>query len=226
MEQSKNNLPKVSLYCRSFIDKVTAKAAYTIIMKYNDIEKSFSESFRKSTNNRLELMGIISGFQKLKKTVDITVYISYHYIIDPFEKDWISNWVENNWISNKRRIANQDLWKQLLDLTKEHIVKFEYCNNEYIKKCYTLSQLETQKNIEFKIDEVFEEECSQEIREDRKIRIDKEGDLCRKCSTPVVKKTPTQKKIKENQIYYYEYILQCPNCRTIFFVESAKRYLQ
>ena len=53
MEQLKNNYPKVSLYCRSFIDKVTAKAAYTIIMKYNDIEKSFSESFRKSTNNRL-----------------------------------------------------------------------------------------------------------------------------------------------------------------------------
>ena len=67
MEQPKNNLPKVSLYCRSFIDKVTTKAAYTIIMKYNDIEKSFSECFRKSTNNRLELMGIISGFQKLKK---------------------------------------------------------------------------------------------------------------------------------------------------------------
>lgn len=56
-----------------------------------------------------------------------------------------------------------------------------------------------------------------------KIRVLKEGDPCRNCKTPVLKKIPRKKKIKPHQTYYFEYTLICPNCRNVYTVEAARR---
>ena len=54
-------------------------------------------------------------------------------------------------------------------------------------------------------------------------KIEKEGDACRKCERSVVKKSPKKRKLKPGQNYYYEYYLFCPNCKTMYMVEAAKR---
>lgn len=59
-----------------------------------------------------------------------------------------------------------------------------------------------------------------------KTKITKEGQPCRKCSTPVVKKIPQRKKRKPNQTYYYEYYFLCPQCHTMYMVDKVKRYFQ
>lgn len=53
-------------------------------------------------------------------------------------------------------------------------------------------------------------------------KIEKEGDSCRKCNTPVIKRISKGKKRKAKQNYYYKYYLLCPNCQTMYMVESAK----
>ena len=51
----------------------------------------------------------------------------------------------------------------------------------------------------------------------------KEGDVCRKCNTPVVRKENRKRKIKANQTNYFEYFMLCPSCNTIYMVEDARR---
>ena len=57
----------------------------------------------------------------------------------------------------------------------------------------------------------------------RKIKVSEEGDACRKCGTSVVKKPTKKKEVKPGQTYYYEYFLLCPNCKTMYLLEEAKR---
>lgn len=56
-----------------------------------------------------------------------------------------------------------------------------------------------------------------------KIKIEKEGDLCRNCGIPAIKRTPKKKKRKPDQTYYFEYYLYCTSCRAMYLVEEAKR---
>jgi ribonuclease HI len=57
----------------------------------------------------------------------------------------------------------------------------------------------------------------------KKIKVKAEGDPCRKCGTSVEKKSTKKKMAKPGQTYYYEYILLCPSCKTIYLLEEAKR---
>jgi ribonuclease HI len=57
----------------------------------------------------------------------------------------------------------------------------------------------------------------------RKLRVNAEGDVCRKCGSQVVKKATKDKKQKPGKSYYYEYILLCQGCKTMYLVEDAKR---
>jgi len=59
-----------------------------------------------------------------------------------------------------------------------------------------------------------------------KVKITQEGDLCRKCSTPVVKIKPKRRKYKKKRQYYYEYFFHCPKCDTNYYVEDAKRKVE
>ncbi len=58
-----------------------------------------------------------------------------------------------------------------------------------------------------------------------KVKINKEGQPCRKCQTPVQMKIPQHKKFKPNQPYYFDYYFYCPNCNAMYMVESAKRII-
>lgn len=60
----------------------------------------------------------------------------------------------------------------------------------------------------------------------KRVKITREGQPCRKCSTPVIKKIPRRKKRKPNQKYYYEYYFYCPKCRTMYMVDKVKRYFE
>jgi ribonuclease HI len=71
------------------------------------------------------------------------------------------------------------------------------------------------------VDEGYEQ-CSEE---NKSVKITREGQPCRKCSTAVVKEIPRRKQ-KPGQTYYYEYYFKCPKCGTLYMVEEAKRYFE
>lgn len=86
-----------------------------------------SAGYKKTTNNRMELMGVISGLESLKCNCNVEVVTDSKYVTDAFNKRWISNWLKNGWKSSTGQpVKNIDLWKRLLDAVSHHKVKFTW----------------------------------------------------------------------------------------------------
>ena len=98
---------------------------YGVIMKWKDKELKLSQGFRKTTNNRMELLGPIIALQKLKKSENVLITTDSRYVIDGIEKGWAKKWQKNNWMRDRKNKAlNSDLWKMLIELCDHHTVNF------------------------------------------------------------------------------------------------------
>jgi ribonuclease HI len=94
---------------------------YGTIMRYGDYEKEFSQGYRLTTNNRMELMAVIVGLEAIKKSgIPITIFSDSQYVVNAVEKGWIWNW-EKKKFKDK---ANVDLWKRYIPLHKKFTPKF------------------------------------------------------------------------------------------------------
>jgi ribonuclease HI len=94
---------------------------YGTIMRYGQHEKEFSEGFRLTTNNRMELLAVIVGLEAIKKTgIGITIYSDSKYVVDSVEKGWIWTWQKKNFAKK----ANPDLWKRYIPLHTKFKPKF------------------------------------------------------------------------------------------------------
>tara|TARA_R110000868_G_scaffold411483_1_gene704482 strand:+ start:48 stop:539 length:492 start_codon:yes stop_codon:yes gene_type:complete len=154
------------------------------------------------------------------------VYSDSKYVVDGIEQGRAENWERNNWIRRKGNLVlNKDLWERLLDVIDKHEVTFNWVKGHagHIEneRCDVLANKGI--NSEHKIKDEGYLEYLEHIEYYQEQKIEKEGDLCRKCNTPVVKKNPKKRTIKPGQNYYYEYYLFCPNCKAMYMVEDAKR---
>ena len=78
-----------------------------------------------TTNNRMELLGVIRGLQALKRPVEVDVHSDSSYVINAFKQRWIQKWQANGWrTSSKKPVENQDLWLELLEATKGHKINW------------------------------------------------------------------------------------------------------
>jgi ribonuclease HI len=94
---------------------------YGVILKFNDKEKELSQGFRLTTNNRMELLGVIAGLEAIKKTgIPVTIYSDSEYVVNAVEKGWIWNWEKTNF----KKKANVDLWQRYIPLHKKFNPKF------------------------------------------------------------------------------------------------------
>jgi ribonuclease HI len=94
---------------------------YGVILRSGKHYKELSEGFRKTTNNRMELLAVIKGLESLKTiNQDVTIYSDSKYVIDSIEKKWVNGWLLKGFAGKK----NKDLWLRYLDVSKLHKVKF------------------------------------------------------------------------------------------------------
>ncbi len=88
-------------------------------------EREFSAGYRKTTNNRMELMAAITGLEALTKPCQVELYSDSQYLVKAFNDRWIYGWLKNNWKNSKKEpVKNIDLWKRLLEAMKPHEVKY------------------------------------------------------------------------------------------------------
>jgi len=194
---------------------------YGVVLSYGKHRKELSGGFDFTTNNRMEMMAAIIGLESLQRPCQVKLYSDSRYLVDAITKGWAQKWRNNNWWRNKAEKAlNPDLWARLLDLCDKHQVEFTWikghAGHTENERCDELASSAAEQD-ELPEDEGYDPDASSE-----KIKITAEGDPCRKCSTPVIKKIPRTKR-KENQTYYYEYYLYCPDCKTRYLVEEAKK---
>lgn len=82
--------------------------------------KEFSQGFFHTTNNRMELLAVITAFESLKSPSDVHVYSDSKYVVDSILKGWAKKWRSNNWKkSDKSKAENVDLWERLLHVLEE-----------------------------------------------------------------------------------------------------------
>ena len=94
---------------------------YGVVMMYGIHRKEISEGFVLTTNNRMELLSVIVGLEKLKKEkTSVTIYSESKYVVDAVEKKWVFGWEKKNFGKKK----NPDLWIRFLKIYRKHSVKF------------------------------------------------------------------------------------------------------
>lgn len=89
--------------------------------------KELSGGFRKTTNNRMEMLACIEGLRALNHPSTITLTSDSKYVVNAIEKGWAKRWRSKGWqLSPSKAAKNPDLWKELLDLCEKHTVKFHW----------------------------------------------------------------------------------------------------
>ena len=85
--------------------------------------KQYSQGFRKTTNNRMELLAVIEALKKLtKKELKITVFTDSKYVVDSVEKKWVFKWKKNGFKNKK----NVDLWLEFLKVQELNNISFKW----------------------------------------------------------------------------------------------------
>lgn len=115
------------------------------VLIFNGIEKELSGANPNTTNNVMEITAVIEGLKALKRPCNVNIYSDSAYVVNCFEKDWINNWIKNNWVNSKKEpVKNKELWLELLNLTKIHKVTFNkvkgHSNVKYNNRCDELAR--------------------------------------------------------------------------------------
>ena len=96
------------------------------VLRCGDQEKEFSGYDPDTTNNRMELLGAIAGLEALTKPCRVTMTTDSQYVKKGMT-EWIAGWVKRGWKnSQKKPVANRDLWERLLVLTEPHQVEWHW----------------------------------------------------------------------------------------------------
>ena len=120
------------------------------ILSYNGVEKELSGGDANTTNNRMELLAVISGLEALKETCRVELYSDSKYVIDGLSKGWAVSWRKNGWRkADKKPALNPDLWERLLNLVEKHQLAYHWvkghADNPYNNRCDQLAVAESLK---------------------------------------------------------------------------------
>jgi ribonuclease HI len=96
------------------------------VLRCGDQEKEFSGYDPETTNNRMELLGAIAGLEALTRPCRVTMTTDSQYVKKGMT-EWIDGWVKRGWKnSQKKPVANRDLWERLLVLTEPHQMEWHW----------------------------------------------------------------------------------------------------
>ena len=114
------------------------------VLRYGAHEKELSGGAAETTNNRMELTGVIEALRRLREPCIVELYSDSKYVVDALSKGWACGWRERGWIKSDRRPAlNADLWETLLTLADRHELRCHWvrghAENEYNNRCDALA---------------------------------------------------------------------------------------
>ncbi len=95
---------------------------YGTILIWKGQRKELSGGYRRTTNNRMEIMGVIKGLEALTRPgLNITVYSDSQYVVRAIQEGWLNTWIRTNFKGGKK---NPDLWQRYYELAKPHHIQF------------------------------------------------------------------------------------------------------
>ena len=120
------------------------------ILQYGPHTREMSGGERNTTNNRMELTGVIRALQTLKEPCIVELYSDSKYVIDALSKGWAKGWRARGWVkSDKKPALNPDLWERLLDLTEIHTLHYHWvkghAENAFNERCDAMAVAQSRK---------------------------------------------------------------------------------
>lgn len=120
-------LRKVKLYTDGACSGNPGPGGWGAILACDGYKKELSGGEANTTNNRMELLGVINGLSALKYRCDVTLISDSKYVIDAITKGWARKWQANGWMrNNKDKALNPDLWEQLLAQIDRHEMHYQW----------------------------------------------------------------------------------------------------
>ncbi len=131
---------------------------FGVVLRFGKHEKELSGGFRKTTNNRMELMAVIAALEAVKgEGHEITIFSDSKYVIDAIQKGWVFGWMKKGFAKKK----NPDLWMRLMRAVARHKIKFVWvrghAGHPENERCDRLA-VEASEGRDLQIDEYYERE--------------------------------------------------------------------
>ncbi len=142
-------MKKVTIYTDGACSGNPGPGGWGAVLMYGGNKKELSGGERETTNNRMELSGVITALSALKEPCKVDLYTDSQYIVNAVNEGWIAGWQKRGWRRKGGAVKNLDLWQALLPLIETHEVTFNWvkghADNEYNNRCDELAVAEREK---------------------------------------------------------------------------------
>lgn len=154
-----NEEKKLTIYTDGSSRGNPGPGGYGAILMFGNHRKELSGGYRKTTNNRMELLAVIKALQALtKKNIPLTIYTDSRYVADSIMKGWLKTWIDTNFKGGKK---NKDLWLQYHALARYFSITIQWvkghANNPYNNRCDVLATTAAD-GSDLQVDEGYENE--------------------------------------------------------------------
>ena len=144
-------MQEVTIYTDGGCHGNPGPGGYGAVLLSGQHRKELSAGYKRTTNNRMELLACITALETLKQPCRVTLHSDSKYIVDSITKGWARRWQANDWRRNqKEKAINPDLWARLLDLCERHEVQFiwvkGHAGNKENERCDSLVQAAIARN--------------------------------------------------------------------------------
>ena len=132
---------KIQLYTDGSSRGNPGPGGYGAILLFGTHRKELSQGYRRTTNNRMELLAVIVGLEAINKNeLPVTVFSDSQYVVNAVEKGWLKNWIKTDFKGGKK---NKDLWEHYHVLAKSFTINFVWvkghANNPLNNRCDELA---------------------------------------------------------------------------------------
>ena len=142
-------MKSVILYTDGACSGNPGPGGWAAILRYGSAEKALSGGEADTTNNRMELLGVIAGLECLKEDCAVALYSDSQYICNALNNGWLRDWKKRGWKRRDGEVKNLELWQRLDELLQRHSVEAHWvkghAENEYNNRCDTLAVAEREK---------------------------------------------------------------------------------
>ena len=141
-------MKKVELYTDGACRGNPGRGGWGAILVYAGREKELSGGEPMTTNNRMELLAVISALEALKEPCSVEVVSDSKYVVDAIDKGWLWDWEKRGWKkADKKPVLNVELWQRLLPLLAKHRVCFTWiqghAGHPYNERCDAIAVQES-----------------------------------------------------------------------------------
>ena len=140
-----NFMKQVTLYTDGACSGNPGIGGWGAVLLYGEFKTELSGAEEETTNNRMEITAVIEGLKKLKYPCAVEVYSDSAYTVNAFLEGWVYAWEKSGWKkADKKPVLNEDLWRELLALTRVHKVTFYkvkgHADNDLNNRCDELAR--------------------------------------------------------------------------------------